>query len=1835
MFRLLLLSILCVLLPHQSLQIGFVQPLAPLQALFVNSDLPSIYTFNFTLTSGLRKDGLIRFQFANYTTLGNITCLLSLNNASYTEPTCYGVNNSVYIEPKKLFTSKDQISATIFLSQTVPESEGYTELFEVSTVSSNNPDTAIIFDNNPGFGNFVWEPYSSVGRLFLEVENIGTPATANLQGATNNITVYMRFNQDFTAKYSRVLVVLDMPWKFGKIAISSARSPLWNIAIQEGEPTYLYLPTTIRGFNLLNDQVLEIFFNETFETGREFLMTINGIINPLAITQGKIRFYSTEYTSDYVLECFENTVLYTAENNLNIITELASGIPLGGPAQLYKNAEQYLRISFRVDATIPAGATITYTFSIDNTPVSGTLYIAPTLESLDDTGIQYTFGPNSITLTNLNQMKIGSVIALQVKMRFSKVRPDFSTTIGISLNQNIVKHGVSDRIPLVTNAKSIVTFIGDKNNEANVIETGNNVNIQLNLTTSFKVVASNATLYIYASKYITGSDGISCNSLTNMDFPICDVNFEINYTQFVVSTIPNATAINLNFKGLVISKVSTHDQAIYEFYMRLDKDGTGSEVQDLMVFTFVRPPRNQLSGFEQATINNIQSNNMTDYPSFIRMFGTKTALNGLPTASNQNLVLTVYGLITLASYLEVANNEPFPCGGSLNITCTFIKGSSSAVANYPLDWDRVLITLPDAIISSPFNLYIPQFFVNSSAQPYEFTIGTYNKITRRYDNLYLQSQFLPIPGQENTILGNLNITQSLYIDLETQRAGILVPNSIPISMTVNSTVNASANNITLLNGAATVLITAWEFWNSNSYIATIDKPISKKTEDTVVFLKYKTLDPNSGPMNAVIWTLDKGIGYSSTLFQSMDVGMPYSLDIPNYVMYVTDETGNLYTYNSLINTGRDALSSNIITDFNFHCVDMVQNALNTYCTILFTPNAEIDIQSNIEINFSNSFVTISDCSIAYTANNQTIGLDSSLFSCASTLGQVKLSFNLVNRLPADTYNFSFLGLDHRSGSANNLSFTIYDDDFGYIIETATYNYNLELQLGKMLTLDSLDYDFMNLDSISNLAIRFTLPRGMHSNELLEFDIGADLQGNNKNTNRLAIVLQYANDSSIRINLFGALKDQILQIQFNDGFLLPAGSYFVHMNNLRTPSTHSTDQLKIRLRRITDSVFVLENNHTTFTTYPVLKLEASPQVELVRSRFLCAGCLGELVFQIALTQTYVDSYTVLYIHLPSYFLPAITNNITNLDCSFNEDPITCKTDPDYPYRLVISGAPLLLKPGTPFNLTIYGFVVPNPQTSIAYDEDIFIAVTTPAKPNIYAEQTFLSIPALSLIRSGLEAMYLYELSVSNTTIKQRSDYVLRVNTSAAISNDSKVTITFTEDYTNLRFLSQLSCSLNAYVSDVLILRFANTVCSVTGNTVLFKLVKDIPADSSLILTVNKVPNPVQATVVNANEFVIVAFHTDENDIIAISKDSLNSIYEIDFTNPMNTLQANNDKDIVLTRGTYTSDLTVGTLDGYRFIQDVTILSSLAGFTFNPSVINFYVGDISTTFKIGCGQDVKLRTYPMSFALSPETALVNAYGSSFDMRVTVTEDPVLIQVPATITVPINGFSLPYEVIITNLPYSDMQIVIDIDNDYYNGAFSINGDYSSPVLSFTPTNGVGYISFFTTEDIQNFPQPFYVDLVLDGDNYEAYKLSTERIEIIISNSIQAVVPTLSTSIVSVQKTQALFDLTYNTPSMGVFQLSANCIGRSNHDQIKNLLMNNSYSDLEVTSGCYQRYFGRLLDDPKNPYVLNIQGLTPGVTYNLYGYVENQFQQTNDGSISKTTFTTGCNNFSVFPSF
>ena len=102
--------------------------------------------------------------------------------------------------------------------------------------------------------------------------------------------------------------------------------------------------------------------------------------------------------------------------------------------------------------------------------------------------------------------------------------------------------------------------------------------------------------------------------------------------------------------------------------------------------------------------------------------------------------------------------------------------------------------------------------------------------------------------------------------------------------------------------------------------------------------------------------------------------------------------------------------------------------------------------------------------------------------------------------------------------------------------------------------------------------------------------------------------------------------------------------------------------------------------------------------------------------------------------------------------------------------------------------------------------------------------------------------------------------------------------------------------------------------------------------------------------------------DEKTLQARSYKELNEGYpNIQYTNPANYLIINNDKAISLTKGTYSSQITITTFNNKQFLNDIILSIEKEGFTFYPESLVLRLGDNSYSFHIAVDKDLMTGTY----------------------------------------------------------------------------------------------------------------------------------------------------------------------------------------------------------------------------------------------------------------------------------
>lgn len=191
----------------------------------------------------------------------------------------------------------------------------------------------------------------------------------------------------------------------------------------------------------------------------------------------------------------------------------------------------------------------------------------------------------------------------------------------------------------------------------------------------------------------------------------------------------------------------------------------------------------------------------------------------------------------------------------------------------------------------------------------------------------------------------------------------------------------------------------------------------------------------------------------------------------------------------------------------------------------------------------------------------------------------------------------------------------------------------------------------------------------------------------------------------------------------------------------------------------------------------------------------------------------------------------------------------------------------------------------------------------------------------------------------------------------------------------------------------------------------------------------------------------------------------------------------------------------------------------GFTFAPSRVFLPIGAKKRSFTIGADGSLVPVVYFYQ-AIKQEEVNTN-YQITLNMNVKVTNTPVHITLPASLTMPKGGCTNPFIILLNNPPFQDLTISYTFDNSLY----SQNDFYPNPLTTlsqmyFNSTINNNTFSFCSSSTLSaaQIPITFY----LTGTNYQSYAFTpSNQIIINIVNGLANTPPTIALALTNQQKT------------------------------------------------------------------------------------------------------------------
>ena len=163
--------------------------------------------------------------------------------------------------------------------------------------------------------------------------------------------------------------------------------------------------------------------------------------------------------------------------------------------------------------------------------------------------------------------------------------------------------------------------------------------------------------------------------------------------------------------------------------------------------------------------------------------------------------------------------------------------------------------------------------------------------------------------------------------------------------------------------AALIIVSDWQFFDdSSAFHANTTgnaNPGFRYVEQTPLWIylpnneKYLTYIPLKTTVN-----LNAAF---EVIFNS--IKLPYSHDLPYYSIYLIDSTGTIDSYNELINQDKGVFYESYFKSISFTCNVISLGVENTYCTLAFKPNHQVDIGSTLIVYFTGMQVSTDMCSM--------------------------------------------------------------------------------------------------------------------------------------------------------------------------------------------------------------------------------------------------------------------------------------------------------------------------------------------------------------------------------------------------------------------------------------------------------------------------------------------------------------------------------------------------------------------------------------------------------------------------------------------------------------------------------------------------------------------------------------------------------------------------------------------------------------------------------------------------------------------------------------------------------
>ena len=1395
--------------------IGFIQEAYPSKISVLNSGLPFLLTLNLKLETAIRSGNYFRLSLTNFTSsLQSGDCFFSkYPDFPSTKVECSSPNSKAEIFlklPINILTTEIYTLVIEFLSNIEMNNIG--PAFDASTVSSTDASNFLIYDYNP---NFLIIPFTrKCDSLFSISLETNLSDALKIPDGKLNLAITVRINQDLPTNKPRIKILTRYPWVFSQgMSIETKNDPKYDSSSNLN--TFKAPLISERIYD--NPLQVTVVFNEQLTIGRSFLITINGLASPVIKSSVYLKMFTFAFNSDQVYEySLSDIFLETNQNPLQVNAILANNIPIDAntPTSIYKGASQYLNIGFQSLKRIPANSFLTVSFGFTkNEAVSGTIttyglspYIANTLLSISYSG-------NKIIISNLAQIEANIYYNITVKVRFSQIEANFFVEVSSDLSNSATYpnfYGKTANMSFLSNADNLI---------ANLIVSPSLSQIIFDITPSTGNTNTGSLLEIYVNNLISFNSLLSCSATNPAQSLICTLTKKENYG---ILKIASPTGINyftavtrtITIQGAIASKYSDSQTQVFEVFYSLIYDNSLTPSRLSLVKAGLILPSTRTTIISSHFSNDIHWTSGSEqliFPSLINLVGAYSDFTYAIDSASEKRVITIYARYSFKNLIgtNAKTNNPFPCSSNIDVTCIFVEGdkASALTSSYFPDWDRVHIFLPYSITQN-FHIIVPDIytFVASQTYSYEICLGKYNFSSFIFTNL-LMANTLSISTQTlDTAL------PSQETSLKIQTSGYAAAKIASFQVDIKTTVS-HLGNTDLLFGAGVVIITNWElFKNGVSSVITVGSPLGT-LKNSIVGLNY------TDKLNVIHYLLFIPLINTADLNTLTSVFLgnvfnPFSLDLPDYAIYASGRVGALDSYHTLYNTNKNSFIKSAFSFLQFSCIDLAEAEMNTVCWLSFNATNRISGKGKIKISLTGASIHSDTCSLSYGISK--IAIDS--IACAIDLDfkGLVLSFNSVNPFPESTnYNLTFQGVDIDTLGTNGISVDakILDESGNYIIENSIISVLVYGNQYRAIEFKKITAEYRNPGSITRANYTFTLPRPVYVNERLLVSFADEIYELNYLGYGLQILL--LNEANQFYDITTRFGDNLITIIQSENKVLAAGTYTIIINGIRLPNELPKNTLNVYFSRLFDGKIVMQTKTNSAISFPSLIANSIPNAQVISSKYILEGMMGELVFQIKIQNSYFDSDTIMYAHFPKYLSPKLYDNYDNLYCGVNDLAVRCTSDYYFSYRLKIDQFPVYLPKGSVFTLTIYGFVYPKylERVKDTYKYENILLAIDQYKNGSFSEIAQLNFPMIQQYPNPFYPLIIHNVFANNMKVKDFSTHVFELSVNTAIPNDAYILINFLSEYVSLENLKTIVCQISFYNSSINLITFQPKSCVV--------------------------------------------------------------------------------------------------------------------------------------------------------------------------------------------------------------------------------------------------------------------------------------------------------------------------------------------------------------------------------------------------------------------------------------